>query len=114
MKVFQYLLILIFASTLTIEAIPTKLVVRAKASDAKFIGSSMGGALVIIRDSETSQILAKGFTSGTTGNTQKIMRAPVERYKRITDEPTAKFEAVIEINEPTLISIEVLSPYAQK
>ena len=45
-------------------AVPTTVTVRAKSKDAKFIGSHMGGALVVIRDAETGEVLAQGLTRG--------------------------------------------------
>lgn len=95
------------------EAAQTKVVVRAKAKDAKFIGSLMG-ALVIIRDSETGEVLARGFTTGGTGDTRKIMVDPLKRGQPITDDATAKFEARIELSEAKLVTIEVLAPYGQR
>jgi hypothetical protein len=96
------------------EAVQTKIIVRAKAKDAKFIGSMMGGALVVIRDSDTGEVLARGFTSGGTGDTRKIMTEPLKRGVSITDQSAAKFEAVLDINEPKLVTIEVSAPYAQR
>ncbi|MDA8432471.1 MAG: hypothetical protein M0Z60_05850, partial [Nitrospiraceae bacterium] len=96
------------------EAVPTTVVVRAKAKDAKFIGTMMGGALVVIRSSETGEILAKGLTKGGTGDTKKIMIEPVRRGAPIADNSSAKFEAVIDIAEPVLATIEVTAPYAQR
>jgi hypothetical protein len=96
------------------EAVQTKVIVRAKAKDAKFIGSMMGGALVVIRDSDTGEALAKGFTSGGTGDTRKIMMEPLKRGASITDQSAAKFEAVLDIDEPKLVTIEVSAPYAQR
>lgn len=96
------------------EAVQTKLIVRVKAKDAKFIGTSMGGALVVIKDSETGKVLSKGLTSGATGTTQKIMVDPQVRGVRITDSSTAKFETSININEPMLITIDVEAPMNKK
>ncbi len=95
------------------EAVQTKLVVRAISKDAKFIGTSMGGALVIVKDSETGRVVTRGLTSGSTGNTQKIMIEPKYRGVRITEDSTAKFETVIDIDEPKLITIEVEAPYVR-
>ncbi len=92
------------------QAQATKLVIRAKAKDAKFIGSSMGGALVIVRDHQNDRILAQGLTEGSTGNTQLIMKTPHKRYQDLSDEKTAKFEVVLDLQEPTLLDIEVLAP----
>ncbi len=96
------------------EAVPTKVIVRAKAKDAKFIGTSMGGALVILRDSDTGEVLAKGFTVGGTGNTKRIMMEPVKRGTQLSDERTARFETTVDIDEPRFVTVEVYGPYAQK
>jgi hypothetical protein len=96
------------------DAALTRIVVRAKSKDAKFIGTSMGGAHVVIKDSETGKVLAEGLTSGGTGNTKKIMIESKTRFGRITDAFTAKFEAAINIEEPRLVTVEVDAPYGMK
>ncbi|WP_159023556.1 hypothetical protein [Formosa sp. L2A11] len=101
--------ILILLVNLSSFATDTKIIVRAKAKDAKFIGSSLGGAEVIIRDKMTNAILAQGKTEGSTGDTSLIMKTPLERGLSITDDKTAKFMANINIDEPTFITIEVYS-----
>ncbi|MFT5386744.1 MAG: hypothetical protein ACI8X3_002187 [Saprospiraceae bacterium] len=95
-------------------ATETKIIIRAKAKDAKFIGSSLGGAYVIIRNKVNQQILAEGKTSGSTGNTDLIMKIPNKREHSIVDDQTAKFLATIDIDEPTFINIEVISPFNNK
>jgi hypothetical protein len=95
------------------EAVQTKLVVRARSKDAKFVGTKMGGALVVVKDSETGKVLAKGLTEGATGNTQKIMIEPKTRFGMIADD-SAKFETSIDIDEPRLITIDVEAPYIHK
>lgn len=94
----------------SIQAQETKVVVRAKAKDAKFIGSSIGGAMIMIKDANTGELLAKGLTTGSTGNTTLIMKEPHVRNKGISDDATAKFETVISLDEPTLVTIEALAP----
>ena len=106
--------LLLFISTSTVFATPTKIIVRAKAKDAKFIGTSVGGAMVIIRNTTTGEILAKGITAGSTGNTKLIMRTPKERYQAMSDDRTAKFEATIDIAAPTFVTIQVMAPYNKK
>jgi hypothetical protein len=110
-KIFLTLLIL---CSLTSMATQTKIIVRAKAKDAKFVGSSLGGAYVIIRNKTNNRILAEGKTSGSTGNTDLVMKIPIERGNSISDEQTAKFLASIDIDEPTFIRIEVISPFNNK
>lgn len=95
-------------------AIPTKIIVRAKAKDAKFIGSSVGGAQVIIRDKATGEILAKGLTQGSTGNTQVIMNTLKERGDRLSDDNTAKFMVELDLEEVVFVRIEVLAPASKK
>ncbi|WP_299464507.1 hypothetical protein [uncultured Microscilla sp.] len=107
-------LAVLLSLSVTTWATPTKVVVRAKAKDAKFIGSSVGGAMVIIRDAATNEILTKGITKGSTGNTNLIMRKAHERYQSIVDDRTAKFEATIDIKAPTFITIQVMAPYNKK
>ncbi len=111
----KFILFLFLASIInTISATDTKIIVRAKAKDAKFIGSSIGGAHIIIRNQMTREILAQGKTVGSTGNTTLIMKTPKDRYTNITDDQTAKFETSIDISDPTFITIEVVSPINNK
>lgn len=105
-------LIALFAINAT--ATETKLIVRAKAKDAKFIGSSLGGAHVMVKNQLTGEILAQGKTMGSTGNTELIMSTPHERGMYLSDENTAKFETSIDIEEPVFIRIEVFAPINKK
>ncbi|MEO1051745.1 MAG: hypothetical protein AAFX87_14040 [Bacteroidota bacterium] len=91
-------------------ATETKVIVRAKAKDAKFIGTSIGGAHVMIKNKTTGEIMAQGKTTGSTGNTDLIMKTPHERGMSIADEKTAKFTAIIDITEPVFVRVEVLAP----
>lgn len=92
----------------------TKVVVRALAKDAKFIGSSMGGAYVTIREVKTGEILAQGVTEGSTGDTDKLVRQPRQRYSQISTEGAAKFEADIALDEPVFVEVSATAPGAQK
>ncbi|UCH45613.1 MAG: hypothetical protein JSV11_02610 [Nitrospiraceae bacterium] len=94
-------------------AVETDLVIRAKSKDAKFVGSKMGGARVVVKDSETGKVLAEGLTSGGTGDTGKIMMEPRTRFDTIAD-GAAQFTTSIDIDEPRLITIEVEAPYIFK
>ena len=58
------------------EAVQTRLVIRAHSKDAKFVGTSMGGARIVVTDSQTGKVIAEGLTEGGTGDTQKIMIEP--------------------------------------
>ncbi len=97
-----------------LSAQTTKVTIRALAKDAKFIGTGIGGALVTVKDHYTQEILAKGYTEGASGNTDKIVKAPKARYAQITDEATAKFVASINVQEPTLVDIDVIAPFGRR
>lgn len=92
----------------------TTIMVRAHSKDAKFIGSSIGGARVFVRDAVSGEILAEGMTRGSTGNTEKIMQEPQTRGKQLTDENTAGFLAELEIEEPTFVTVKVIAPFSKK
>ncbi|PKD20213.1 hypothetical protein APR41_14620 [Salegentibacter salinarum] len=98
----------------SLAAQETSVMVRALAKDAKFIGSSIGGAKVIIRNAETGEILDLGLTSGSTGDTKLILQTPKERYDKLTDKNTAGFEAKLNIEEPTFINVEAHAPINKK
>lgn len=108
------ILLLTFFLSLYTFAQPTKVIVRAKAKDAKFIGTGIGGAYIIIRNQLTGEILAKGVTTGASGNTELIMNTPYTRNMSLTDEKTAKFETLIDIKEPTFVTIEAIAPVNRK
>ncbi|MEX2962435.1 hypothetical protein [Microbulbifer sp. TYP-18] len=114
MKKLQFLLLgLLMAVAGVASAEPTDIVVRAKARDAKFIGTSIGGAMVRIRAADTGELLAEGLTRGSTGSTDKIMRQPHRRFESIA-EGAASFTATLDISEPVFITIEVAAPYIKK
>ncbi len=110
-SIFLGLLVVLLTVTPTL-AVPTDITVRVRAKDAKFVGDTMGGARVTIRDAETGELLAKGITTGTTGDTSLIMKIVNPRGKPISDEKAAKFTATIDIDEPRLIEVSAYGPLA--
>ena len=92
----------------------TDVMVRAQSKDAKFIGTSIGGARVVVKDAETGEILSEGFTKGSTGDTDRIVKQPRERGKQLADEDTAGFLAELDINNPTFVTVEVMAPWNKK
>ncbi|GAB4517689.1 MAG: hypothetical protein Tsb004_28060 [Allomuricauda sp.] len=95
-------------------ATETKIMVRAKAKDAKFIGSSMGGAYVMVRNAMNGTLLAEGKTRGGSGDTDLLMNTPRKRGLAISDSKTSGFLASVDIEEPTFVQIEVRAPYTHK
>ncbi len=106
-------MLLIVAGNLHAQPVDTDIVVRAKARDGKFIGSSIGGALIRIKDADSGKILAEGLTEGGTGNTDLIMKTPKTRYGSIA-ENAASFKATLAIEKPVFLTVEVLAPYIKK
>lgn len=92
---------------------PTEVTIRVQADDAKFIGTGMGGARVVIRDAETDAILAQGVTQGGTGDTAALVGRPRERHAPVAGPGDAGFTATLDIDEPRLVRIEVAGPLAQ-
>ena len=99
---------------MNISAQETNIMIRAKAKDAKFIGSSIGGAKILVKDALTGEILAEGLTLGSTGNTEKIMKQDWKRNENLSDENTAGFNAVLDIKEPKFITVEAYAPVSKK
>ncbi len=111
---YSFLALTFFLFSISVFATDTQIIVRAKAKDAKFVGSSLGGAYVIIKNKLTGEILAQGKTEGSTGNTDLIMKQAKERYTQLADDNTSKFLATIDIDVPTFIAVEVSSPLNNK
>ena len=114
MKPIVMIFTLIALNCFDAAAIPTTITVRVKSKDAKFIGSSMGGVLVSIKNVDTGEILSKGLTVGTTGDTTRIMKTPLIRGGVLSDDRSAKFTATIDIEDPTFIEVTAVGPMAQR
>lgn len=117
MKYVHFILLFILIMTLSIPLKAqdsTSVVVRAQSRDAKFIGTSMGGAQIIMTDAVTGNILAEGVTEGSTGDTGRLVKEPHERYGRLSTDGAAKFEATLSLEEPTFVTITARAPLAQK
>jgi len=93
------------------QILPTRVMVRVTAHDAKIIGSGVGGARVTVIATETGDTLAAGIQEGGTGNTQAIMVSPRVRGTPVFDTPgSAGFLAAIHVVEPTLVEIVAEGP----
>lgn len=101
-------------ATPAIQAQDTEIMVRVRSKDAKFIGSSIGGAKILIRNAETGEILTSGMTRGSTGDTELIMQQPHSRNQKLTDEETAGFLASLDLEEPVFVTVEAYAPYTKK
>jgi hypothetical protein len=102
------------AASTALWAEPTEVTVRVLSKDAKFVGSSMGGVLIVIRDADTGRILAEGSTTGSTGDTRKIMVDDRKRGVPLSTDDSAKFEATLDLDRPRHLSIEATGPMGQR
>ncbi|MGK7371279.1 MAG: hypothetical protein ACNS64_13800 [Candidatus Halalkalibacterium sp. M3_1C_030] len=96
------------------STVPTEVTVRAQSKDAKFIGTSMGGAYITITEVKSGEVLADGMAEGSTGDTQKLVRDPKQRYEQLSTPGAAKFEATLSLSEPVFVTISAVAPYAKK
>jgi hypothetical protein len=92
-----------------VQAMPTEILVRVIAQDAKFMGDHTGGAAIILREADSGKILAEGKTTGATGDTDRIMNATGRSPKRARD-GDGSFSGVIDIDRPTLVTLEAAGP----
>lgn len=104
------ILCILLASATVVNGQETDIMIRAKAKDAKFIGSSIGGAHIIVKNALNGKILAEGVTSGSTGNTAVIMKKPHKRRAALSDRKTAGFLAKLTLDKPTFLTVEAYSP----
>ncbi len=101
----------VFAAT--VQAEPTDITVRVLSRDAKFIGTSMGGMRVTLRDAHTGEILATGLTRGGTGDTKRLMHKDGGRRTQLSDPSASKFAMTLDIDEPRLVEVEAYGPMGQ-
>lgn len=100
--------------TTPVLAEPTDIVVRVISRDAKFIGTSMGGAHISIRDADTGELLAEGVTVGGTGDTEGLMKRDRKRGVALAKGDAAKFSTTLDLDEARLIEVTASGPLAQR
>lgn len=98
----------------TAHAEPTRIAVRVLSKDAKFVGTSMGGMRIAIRDAETGEMLVQGLTEGGTGDTQRIMKQDWKRGATLSTEGSAVYTTTLDLAAPRRIEIVAHGPLAQE
>jgi hypothetical protein len=111
LRAFAALAIVTTASVAFAE--PTRIDVRVLSKAGKFVGTSMGGAEIEIRDAESGDVLARGRTAGSTGDTAKIMKAPARHHDPVSTADAAVFRAEIDLDEPRRVEVVARGPLAQ-
>ena len=99
----------VFFGAAAAHAEPTPVKVYVISQDAKFIGDSMGGVEVVLRDPRTGRVLTKGTTKGGTGDTARIMQSTGRSPQRATPD-AAHFATTLDLNEPMLVRLEARGP----
>jgi hypothetical protein len=102
-------LVLALAVGVPAQAEPTDVEVRVLARGAKFIGGYTASALVTLTDAETGEVLAKGMTRGSTGDTQRILqgRAP------LSTPDSGVFKATLDLTDARRVTATVTGPMSQ-
>ncbi|MEQ8515069.1 MAG: hypothetical protein RIC38_05635, partial [Chromatocurvus sp.] len=65
-------------------------------------------------DAQTGELLARGVTSGGTGDTAKVMHENKGRRARLADDSAAAFRATLDLDQPRLITAEIAGPQVQQ
>lgn len=92
------------------QAASTQITVRVISKDAKFIGSGMDGARVVVQNADSGEVLAEGTTQGNTGDTRRIMSEPRTRGQALSTKGSASFTAMLELDRPTKVKVTVDGP----
>jgi hypothetical protein len=96
------------------SAEPTHVDVRVISKGAKFVGTSMGGVGVTLRDADTGELLAQGVTAGGTGNTARIMQREQRHHDPVATDDAAVFRATLDLAAPRRIEVGALGPLGQR
>jgi hypothetical protein len=91
--------------------IPTQVDVRVIAKDGKYLGDDIGGALVTIHDVYTGELLARGTTSGGSGE-QDLMDICVTRAQVLPVDEASVFTTTLDLDEPRLLRVTAYGPLA--
>ncbi len=92
-------------------AIATQIDVRVIAKDGKYLGDDIGGALVTIHDVQTGELLARGTTSGGSGEAD-LMTICLTRAQVLPVTDASVFTASLDLEEPRLIRVTAYGPLA--
>ena len=92
---------------------PTKIEVRVIARGAKFLGGYTSPVRVTLSDADTGETLARGATSGSTGDTRRIMTNGENNDGKRASADSAVFQATLDIDRPRKVTATVTGPLSQ-
>lgn len=113
MKIRKILLVCSLLVPVCLIALPTPVSIGVLSNDGKFVGSSLGGMQIAVRDVLTDQVLASGKTRGSTGDTKLIMRDSHSRDEVLRTKGSARFDTTLDLDRPTRVRIKATGPLAQ-
>lgn len=87
--------------------------VRVLARGAKFLGGYAAPVRVVLTDADTGETLARGLTSGSTGDTGRIMGTTGGRGAALSTEASAAFHASLDLDRPRRVTLSVTGPLSQ-
>lgn len=87
----------------------TRIDVRVLARGAKFV-PGYGAVPITLRDSDTGEILVRGWTAGGTGDTARILNAGAGAPRQAPGDNAAVFSTSLDLDRPRLVALEVGSP----
>lgn len=87
----------------------TRIDVRVLARGAKFLPGHRS-VPITLRDSDTGEVLARGWTAGGTGDTTRILSAGAGESRHAPGDNAAVFSTSVDLDRPRLIAVEVGSP----
>lgn len=104
---------MLLLATRSAAAEPTRIDVRVIARGAKFLGGYTTPVRVTLTDADTGETLARGVTSGTTGDTQRIMTGGKDNGGKRASAEAAAFRTTLDIDRPRRITATVTGPLSQ-
>ena len=104
---------LLLLSIPSAAAEPTQVEVRVIARGAKFMGGYAAPVRVILTDADTGETLARGTTSGTTGDAARIMTRDKGAGGKRSTPDSAVFRTTLDIDRPRRITASVTGPLSQ-
>lgn len=109
-------LVTVFVTALLVPSLraePTRIDVRVISKGAKFVGSSMGGVEITIHDADTGELLDRGKTAGSTGDTARIMKVEAPHHAPVSTPDAAVFRGEIDLEEPRRVRVTGRGPLGQ-
>lgn len=91
----------------------TDIEVRVLARGAKFLPGFRDSVRITLRDADTGQVLATGFTQGGTGNTGRILTGERGTIRQVDEDGAAVFRTTLDIDRAHRVRLEAEGPLHQ-